>query len=222
MEYTPTNIETKLSATPATDKVLAAALEMNADLTPADLILYRNAFAMVGRGFADVQVQYEQGRVEDGAKDELFERYKEKVALHIPEEVVDQFGDDTYADILEEHAGQKMHEAELEVIVAPVIDMVTVESLSPTQEDIIKLQITGLEAAHQEEQAKNAQLELDVIALNDHIRALQLRVAELSKQLGVTPTYELAKLQGGKGVEQFTGLASGARRQLGDVGIRHA
>jgi len=67
MEYTPTNIETKLSATPATDKVLAAALEVNAELTPADLILHRNAFAMVGRGFADVQVQYEQGRVEDGA-----------------------------------------------------------------------------------------------------------------------------------------------------------
>jgi hypothetical protein len=222
MEYPPTNIETKLSATPATDKVLAAALEVNAELTPADLILHRNAFAMVGRGFADVQVQYEQGRVEDGAKDELFERYKEKVALHIPEEVADQFGDDTYADILEENAGQKMHEAELEVIVAPVIDMVTVESLSPTQEDLVKLQITGLETAHQEEQAKNAQLELEVIALNDHIRALELRVAELSEQLGMTPADESTESRGSKSAERFTGLTDGACRQLGDVGIRHA
>lgn len=211
------NSEQEVSATPTADRVLIAAKIAAPELSEPDLVLLRNSFRMVGLGYAQVLVRYEQDMVEDGALDRLYKIYCDKIAIHVPNEVKDQFADETYGDILDEYAQVEMHKAELEIITAPVISMITTESFDPDENELHRRQIHGLEQALNESQAdlnratgENAKLQRTIDTL---------RAALLEQQVAIEKTDVISRPVVEKDDGEYQVVPEQQRRSLGGFSL---
>lgn len=177
LELAYENREQDVVASPATDKAIELALKSIPNMTMVDCVPILSGLKMVGVGFAEVQARYDANRVEDGAMDILRKKYLDKAILHIPEQIHAELTDDDFDEILEEQADLARNEAEMNVILAPDIDIISAETINPTVESLQAQQIKILEGIVEAQKQ-------DIHQRDETIRRHERTIAGLRMRLG--------------------------------------
>jgi hypothetical protein len=174
IETLPRNSEQNVSSTPVTDKVMELIEAQNSEIGYDDSASVLSGIKMAGVGYAEVLVQHEQNRVEDGALDIFTAIYSEKVAKHIPENVKSELDNYDYVDILEEQAETARPKAEMAVILAPIVPTITVESMeTPDEAELHRREVAGLNLTIQERDTTIAIQNADIARLTRLVKELQ-------------------------------------------------
>jgi uncharacterized coiled-coil protein SlyX len=177
LETLSSSREQTTSMTPETDRLLTLIKSRKPEYSNDDIAVVRSGIRMAGSGYAEVIVQYEHDRVEDGALDKFTKIYTDKLALHVPEDVKDELDDGDYIDILEEQAEAARNDAEMSVILAPIVAPVTVESMeTPDAETLHRLKVAGLEAEIKERDTLLSEQAKEMARLRRQIEGLKERL----------------------------------------------
>lgn len=179
LELEQSTIEQSANATltPVTDRVMEMAVEKIPKMTEVECIPLRSGLRMAGLGYAEVQTRYENYRVEDGAFQALHGIYIDKTKSHIPEAIQADLSDGDYEEILDEQAAQARGQAELNILLASDIPVLTMDMVNPTEETLQKEQVRIL-TLELEKRGK------ELAAKDEEIRALNRTIAEQKSRLG--------------------------------------
>ncbi|MDB5187024.1 MAG: hypothetical protein JWM07_496 [Candidatus Saccharibacteria bacterium] len=157
---------------PITDEVLQKVFEVQPDLTEDDLVSTLSGLRMAGLGYAEVELIYEENRMQAGALEKLHDDYIKKVQMHIPipAEVEAELDDGVYDDILDEQAEIMRNKAKENVSKFELPDMITIEDVSPNEETLHQHQLDVLNAEIRMQQDKLNAAELTIIELQARLR----------------------------------------------------